>query len=269
MKIMKTSIYAFSISMCCLFFSHLSFAQSNTRPIDLQVSISSPANGEVIPNGGSTMFNLQFKNNSNDTLKSSDTFAIKFVGFDVFNNSIPSNQWAKFNVNSPIPPQANVTLDLGGNNNTITNNRQAITDTTFTACVTITTVFDAVGDTLASNFRETDTTNNTSCFEITFKGGTVSIKNINEAPIDALTIFPNPNTTGAFSMDYSLSARNEVRVRIMDLTGRKIFDNNLGIQYAGNHKIDVDLSQNIAAGTYLVELTTGEHRKVTKLIINK
>ncbi|MEO6165896.1 MAG: M43 family zinc metalloprotease [Chitinophagales bacterium] len=83
-----------------------------------------------------------------------------------------------------------------------------------------------------------------------------------------LTIFPNPNN-GDFTLTYSLPEQSNVRISIIDLTGREIIQVSDEQKAAGNHQqaINTAAIQNLANGIYMVRLQTDSQSFVKKLVI--
>lgn len=86
--------------------------------------------------------------------------------------------------------------------------------------------------------------------------------------------FPNPVTSNAASIDYSIPTRlasAEVRITIFDVTGRVIRTIAPGTQPAGNHTADWDLRDEegtpVISGSYFYRLTVGAESITEKLMV--
>ncbi len=89
----------------------------------------------------------------------------------------------------------------------------------------------------------------------------------NKEFITNLNVYPNPmNNTG--KIEFELNNRAQVTVEVYSLTGRKVKEIKAGSLGSGNHIIDIN-SDDLASGTYLVNLTAGNSRQTAKLIVNK
>jgi hypothetical protein len=78
-----------------------------------------------------------------------------------------------------------------------------------------------------------------------------------------LAIYPNPNS-GEFTVQFASNSSNKVGIEVIDLRGRKIFENqyaNLGLF---NQTIQLDNAQ---SGIYLVSITDGDKKIVKKIVV--
>lgn len=84
----------------------------------------------------------------------------------------------------------------------------------------------------------------------------------------ALTIFPNPSN-GAFTLNYSLAEASDVRVSIVDVTGREIIQLSSEKQTAGSHQQSVlaDAARALSRGIYFLKLQVNGETNVKKLVI--
>lgn len=83
--------------------------------------------------------------------------------------------------------------------------------------------------------------------------------------IGGLRVYPNPNN-GAFNVSFDLEEAAGVKLRARDVAGRVVLEETFRAQ-AGEHTQPVSLER-AASGVYLVELETGEARRVVKVIVN-
>ena len=79
-------------------------------------------------------------------------------------------------------------------------------------------------------------------------------------------VCPNP-TLGNFQLKYSLAANAEVKITILDVTGRVLQSVAPTQQSAGSYAEDFDVSA-FARGVYIVELTADSDKKIYKLVRN-
>jgi len=85
-----------------------------------------------------------------------------------------------------------------------------------------------------------------------------------EHNMEALSVYPNPND-GNFGVDVSLKEKEEVTVRISDVTGKMVYERTENLE-AGNNRMMIAL-ENLAKGVYTLQLT-GENTTITdKLVI--
>jgi len=86
-----------------------------------------------------------------------------------------------------------------------------------------------------------------------------------QAHLDAL--HPNPfNSTT--TVDFSLPARSDVGITLLDLEGREVLELARGAYDAGSHSIKLDAGQ-LPAGCYLVRLVAGNDIRLSKAVIVK
>lgn len=78
------------------------------------------------------------------------------------------------------------------------------------------------------------------------------------------TLSPNPATNGTF-ISYSLNEMSNVKVAVLDITGKVIYDTDLGTQQQGENSHFLPL--NSPAGMYFVQLSINNKKAVNKLII--
>lgn len=83
-----------------------------------------------------------------------------------------------------------------------------------------------------------------------------------------LHIFPNPNN-GDFMLSYNLAEAADVRVSIVDITGREIALVSNEQQAAGNHQqaIQANAGQSLSKGIYFLKLQANGQSNVKKLVI--
>jgi hypothetical protein len=77
-----------------------------------------------------------------------------------------------------------------------------------------------------------------------------------------VTMTPNP-ATDEVTIGFTSGKADEVSVRVLDLSGVSVYNQNLGIKQNGN--VSVQLSS-FASGVYMVELTSGDQKVVQRLI---
>ena len=82
----------------------------------------------------------------------------------------------------------------------------------------------------------------------------------------SLWVYPNP-AVGFTSVVFSIEAAAEVDLLVFNKLGQQMDQVALGYLNKGSYEIDLELS-NYPAGMYIVQLRLGEHRSITKLIID-
>lgn len=80
-------------------------------------------------------------------------------------------------------------------------------------------------------------------------------------------VYPNPST-GNLTFRYALSQRSEVRLQILDVTGKTVYTQDFRQQAIGEHFKVVDLS-GLPAGTYIYLIQTNGVSLASRLVINQ
>jgi len=94
-------------------------------------------------------------------------------------------------------------------------------------------------------------------FELTMEPGVDATSNGLQ-----VTMTPNP-ASNEVSISYTSGNAEHVTVKVSDLTGMNVFTKDMGVQQNG--KVIVPIT-NLAAGIYMVELTSGSQKVVQRLI---
>ena len=81
-----------------------------------------------------------------------------------------------------------------------------------------------------------------------------------------MKLYPNPVSSSRFNMDYYLTRSTPISVQIIDLSGRIVQEQYLGLVHAGKHKLENDIS-GLPDGVYLVKMITSEKSITNRLII--
>lgn len=82
-----------------------------------------------------------------------------------------------------------------------------------------------------------------------------------------LNISPNPFNNTA-SIEYGINATQDVSLKITDLTGKVVYEKEMGTQNAGTHTIDLDAT-NFAEGTYLYSIITNGQATTKRMVVTK
>lgn len=94
-----------------------------------------------------------------------------------------------------------------------------------------------------------------------------------ELPNDQITLHPNyPNPfAGSTNLRYSLPKAAYVSLRVVDILGKEVRIVQTGYQNAGMNQVQWDAKtadgQPVAAGVYLIELSTGTEKRVQKVVV--
>ena len=96
--------------------------------------------------------------------------------------------------------------------------------------------------------------------EVAFDLNAVEITSVDvlQAQMQA-TLYPNPSSSTVF-LDLNLAQRSRVQVVMRNVAGQIVMTSDLGIMSSGNHQHVLGV-ENMASGTYMVEVQTGQHRQ--------
>jgi hypothetical protein len=75
--------------------------------------------------------------------------------------------------------------------------------------------------------------------------------------------YPNP-TSGQLRVDFTLNSLTQVKLGIYNETGQLVYLNNKGVFEAGNHSVDINLSD-LPNGFYFIKLQVGSEQVVSKM----
>jgi len=122
---------------------------------------------------------------------------------------------------------------------------------------------------------ETARFNNMEMGEEVFTEGIEFFKNLNsiyEQPDHSFTIeniYPNP-TSNSSTLVYILDDKADVYVNMMDLTGKKVFYSDLGVQQKGTHELTISANDlGLTNGIYFISIKVNNSSFTSKLVINK
>ena len=235
---MKKSLSLFITLLLC---SVLVNAQSK-----FTVTLNSPTNAQVIPNGSniteSFVITLDIGNIlPTDTVAYADPF-------------VPSGQvWIKTNMTKNQGDTIQINRDYSG---------ISAPAGTVDYCVL---AFKFAAGGLAVGF---DTTGYRDCNSVTITGIQATIKNMffeKETIKQNLTITPNPAINSIVSFDFVAQNSEEVFATIYDIAGRKVMQHNYGKGYDGKTGYQLDIAQ-LNAGIYVVEIAQKGIKSTAKLI---
>lgn len=103
--------------------------------------------------------------------------------------------------------------------------------------------------------------------KLSYTNTTVGV-NENENQLLALhQNIPNP-TNGNTLINYHLASSTFVSFELVDITGKLVYSQNMGMKNAGQHSINIDASV-LAPGAYFYSLTTGNYKTTKKMIVNR
>jgi hypothetical protein len=93
----------------------------------------------------------------------------------------------------------------------------------------------------------------------------LTIENSNK-DISGLSVFPNPSNEQT-SIKFNLKSSNNVTIKVINLLGEEVLKMNNEHVHSGNHNIQIN-SQQLSAGIYIINLTSGNHSESIKMIVN-
>ncbi|MCS6905503.1 MAG: fibronectin type III domain-containing protein [Bacteroidia bacterium] len=82
-----------------------------------------------------------------------------------------------------------------------------------------------------------------------------------------ISVYPNPNS-GTFNIEWSISIveNREILLSLVNLTGQEVYRQKLELR-ANENLVNVQLPSSIVPGAYLLNITEGDSKYVTKLIV--
>lgn len=92
----------------------------------------------------------------------------------------------------------------------------------------------------------------------------VAVQALNE--VTNFVVFPNPSSNGSVNVLVETAKTTDLQVNVYNALGQRAVSQNLGA-INGQHSITVNTA-NLSAGVYMVELTDGTNKQVSKLVIN-
>lgn len=105
---------------------------------------------------------------------------------------------------------------------------------------------------------------NSASVTICTKTYTATVLGINDLNFSNFILYPNPNK-GIFNIQFTSQSKNDVKIIVHDLLGRKMYDNN----YIKNSPVFNENIQlkNIVSGAYLLTVVDGDRKEERKIII--
>lgn len=227
----------------------VTFVQAQQRKCDMEVTLTSPAEGAVINAFAQYNVTVSIKNNGPDNLVQGDTiyynispmFALSLKPF-YLTQDIASGASATMTLESPI------------------NNNQNDVDETAPYCVKIVSNAEHKG----AFIDTTVTTNNTDCNSVTLRpsGSGTAIKDV-VAVTERLDFYPNPAQNN-IRIKFESTKAASVNLVIRDVTGRILQEQNFG-RVNGQSTFPLAISS-LSKGLYLIELRTEDRKIIGKLI---
>ena len=82
-----------------------------------------------------------------------------------------------------------------------------------------------------------------------------------------LVLYPNPASENA-NLEFELSNKSEVRIDVVDITGKQVYSENMNTLNSGNQKVQINTS-NFNEGVYFVTLSSEGTKTTKKLVVKK
>jgi len=114
-----------------------------------------------------------------------------------------------------------------------------------------------------------ESTASSQLFKVYFiKNSTQGVHDLNEQSVGTLKmkVYPNPND-GNFMVKYNLENNSDVRITLMDVSGKMIEDTIIPDQKQGENLYQKDIQQLIDGGVYFLTIDAGYEKAMQKIII--
>ncbi|RYD97141.1 MAG: T9SS type A sorting domain-containing protein [Sphingobacteriales bacterium] len=109
------------------------------------------------------------------------------------------------------------------------------------------------------------------CATLTTGGGTlddnpVTVNEVTATLQDQVSVFPNPSSTGVVLVKYNFKTSMDVKLEVVDVTGRKVWETKFNNLKSGSQQIDLS---NMNNGIYVIKFIAEGVAVGKKIIINK
>jgi photosystem II stability/assembly factor-like uncharacterized protein len=104
----------------------------------------------------------------------------------------------------------------------------------------------------------------------TTNGGSVSVNNVTSTQIKDYNLsqnYPNPFNPST-NINYSLSSRSSVVIKVFDITGKEVRELVNGVKPEGIYEVSFN-AENLSGGVYYYRLTSGDFSETRKMILIK
>lgn len=81
--------------------------------------------------------------------------------------------------------------------------------------------------------------------------------------VSNLSVYPNPSTTGDFSVKFEVETQKIIYIKVYNLIGREVYKEEISAP-AGAYKASFDL-HNFPKGVYMLEVANGNQRLTRRL----
>jgi len=237
----------------------LTTVASAQRLVNLQAEMTAPAANATITNGVQFNTNFIVRNVGTTTLKATDTVLYGYFidgGQLSFSGGTPTTFFRTGKVLNQ-----NDTMQI---NRAITITFPSSSNGARTYCVAINVMNNSV-----DSVKDNVIGNNDSCRSVTFAGGTVSVGSVsavtNESSVTK--VFPNP-ATSEVNFEVTIGGYHDVSIKVLDLTGRVVYEENKGNLTKGVHNLKVNADR-FRSGLYLYQVVMGTDVSTGKFSVVK
>lgn len=217
-------------------------AQAQKKHADLQMSVYTPHQNEVISYGDTAFIRILVKNLGPDTLKIGQDSI--FFSNNIFPN-IASINWANL---APMDTAVFLTLK-DWNNGSLLNDTESV-------CL-----YFIPG---SSTFVDTNKSNDTACVTFILKGRVTTGIEKPQNNNCQLTLYPNPARQNVH-LNFSLTKPERAAITVSDVLGREIQRKTYSLS-GGVHQEILDVS-NLHSGVYFVKLQAGSQIAIEKMSV--
>ena len=233
------------------------------RTADIKVTLAQPTTSTVLNPGGSFSVDAIIQNLGPDSIKYTGDSIVWYMAIQnsLVNLTIGQQTgsiWLRYNK----PMKTNDTFHIAFSNLT-PNGYNGVADSQRTFC------FYAFprgpqNDTIRDpNASPITSSNNRACVTFLWKK-TVGIEDIQGGGTNDVKVFPNPATEST-TISFDAYEASDVKLYVMDLTGRRVMTLDKGQMSAGNHLLKLNTSE-LASGIYVFQLYVGNDMTAGRLI---
>jgi hypothetical protein len=97
--------------------------------------------------------------------------------------------------------------------------------------------------------------------------GTVDVPEIGPLAFMLEGVRPNPSRGEGLTVAFTLPTTATARLELLDVSGRRVVEREVGSLGAGTHTLDLGVGQRLAPGLYLVRLTQGANTRTTRVAV--
>lgn len=230
----------------------IAFSANAQRKIDMQALLTSPTTGTHIDTSSVFNLNLVIKNNGPIALTTADTFGFKVTlkgsALRIGTDTILAFTGRNFNVGDTMQfnlSNVKLTYSLTPSGN-------------YDMCAVFVAVQNRTSPIIDTN------TNDASCSTLAMWG--LDVPSIS-ANIHSVNMYPNPAQSDV-NFDLNLNNSGDVTIRVMDVTGRIVLNENKGNLSAGTHKLKLN-TVDLSNGVYVYQVMVGAETTTGRFSISK